>query len=109
MGALAEAKPIGELDAFESVHRFFSYAQRLNASELPDIREALGRSVREEPRLSVAWACLACCYAVEGRFDYDLKPDPFGRALAAAGRAIEIDDANVVAHWATRLESLLSA
>jgi adenylate cyclase len=102
--AEAKEKPTENLDAHECVLQVNAYyGGSLGPSEHARLRDALERAVKTDPRYSTPWACLAHLYTDEHRFNYNPRPDPLGRALDAAHRAVDLDRANQRAHHALAL------
>jgi TolB-like protein/cytochrome c-type biogenesis protein CcmH/NrfG len=99
--AEVKAKPTDLLDAYECVLQHGSYYRdNYIASEHAKVRAGLERAVESDPDYSEAWARLAFVYADEYRFNYNVRPDPLGRALQAARRAVASDPANQIGHTA---------
>jgi TolB-like protein len=88
------------LTPYEAVLRSFAHFQRVSAEEHAPARAALERAVRKEPGYSDAWAMLSLIYKEEFTHRFNLLPDPLGRALAAAQRAVEIAPSNHLAFHA---------
>ena len=65
---------------------------------MPKVRACLERAVELAPSYGGAWACLSGIYADEYKQGYNARPDPLGRALAAARRAIVLDPANATGY-----------
>jgi TolB-like protein len=76
------------LSPYEAVLRSFAHFQRVSAEEHAPAR-ALERAVQQAPNYPDAWAMLALIYKEEFTRRFNLLPDPLGRALAAAQRAVE--------------------
>jgi TolB-like protein len=77
------------LSPYEAVLRSFAHFQRVSAEEHAPARAALERAVRQAPNYPDAWAMLSLIYKEEFTHRFNLLPDPLGRALAAAQRAVE--------------------
>ena len=107
MGALVTTKPAAGLSPYESVLRSFAYLQSLSAEEHGEVRECLERAVKQAPGYADAWATLSVRYAEEYSNSFNPRPDPLGRALAAARRAVELDPASQLAHSALAFASFL--
>lgn len=88
------------LSAYEAVLRSFAHFQRVTAEEHAPARAALERAVRKEPGYADAWAMLSLIYKEEYTHRFNLLPDPLGRALGAAHRAVEISPSNHLAFHA---------
>lgn len=80
-----------QLDAYECVLRARRYTWILNAKTHAEARDLLEMAVRKDSASADAHALLANVYLAEHRFDTNPLPDPIGRALAMAERAIELD------------------
>ncbi len=88
------------LTPYEAVLRSFGYHQLVSASEhLAGIR-ALEHALKQAPDRTDCWAMLSWLYRGEFTHGFNARPDPLGRALAAARRAIEADPSNAIAHAA---------
>jgi serine/threonine protein kinase/tetratricopeptide (TPR) repeat protein len=97
--ALRNRDPNG-LSPYEAVLRSFAHFQRLNAPEHAGARAALERAVQEPPDRGDCWAMLSMLYREEYTHGFNLRPDPIGRALAAARRAVDAAPANHLAFHA---------
>jgi TolB-like protein len=86
--ALRTRDPAG-LSPYEAVLRSFAHFQRVSAEEHAPARAALERAVQQAPHYPDAWAMLSLIYKEEFTHRFNLLPDPLGRALAAAQRAVE--------------------
>jgi TolB-like protein len=86
--ALRTRDPSG-LSPYEAVLRSFAHFQRVSAEEHAQARAALERAVQRSPHYPDAWAMLSLIYKEEFTHRFNLLPDPLGRALAAAQRAVE--------------------
>jgi serine/threonine protein kinase/tetratricopeptide (TPR) repeat protein len=89
-----------ELSPYEAVLRSFGHFQRINASEHLAARTALEHAVKQPPDRGDCWAILAMLYREEYTHGFNLQPDPLGRALAAARRALDVAPSNHLAHHA---------
>ena len=72
------------LSPYEAVLRSFAHFQRVNAEEHAAARAALERAVQKAPGDADCWAMLSMMYREEYTHGFNLRPDPIGRALAAA-------------------------
>ncbi len=97
--ALRNRDPDG-LSPYEAVLRSFAHFQRLNALEHAAARAALERAVQQPPDRGDCWAMLSMLYREEYTHGFNLQPDPIGRALAAARRAVDAAPANHLAYHA---------
>jgi serine/threonine protein kinase/tetratricopeptide (TPR) repeat protein len=78
-----------ELSPYEAVLRSFAHFQRVNAEEHAASRLALERAVQQAPGYADSWAMLSMLYKEEYTHEFNLRPDPLGRAFAAARHAVE--------------------
>ena len=85
---------------YEALLRSFGHNQRVNAAEHQVARAALEGAVQQAPDRADCWAMLAWLYREEYTHGFNLRPDPLGRALAAARRAVDIAPSNHLAHAA---------
>ena len=88
------------LSPYEAVLRSFAHFQRLNAPEHAAARAALEKAVLQPPDRGDCWAMLSMLYREEYTHGFNLQPDPIGRALAAARRAVDAAPANHLAYHA---------
>jgi TolB-like protein/Tfp pilus assembly protein PilF/tRNA A-37 threonylcarbamoyl transferase component Bud32 len=100
MSEALRGKASDQLSPYEAVLRSFAYFQRINAEEHAIVRAALERAVQQAPANADAWAFLSILYREEYTHEFNLLPDPLGRAYAAATRAIEAAPSNHYAHHA---------
>ena len=85
---------------YEALLRSFGHHQRLTAEEHAVARAALERAVQHPPVRGDCWAMLSWLYREEYTHGFNLRPDPLGRALAAARRAVDAAPSNHLAHAA---------
>jgi serine/threonine protein kinase len=88
------------LTPYEAVLRSFGHFQRLNAAEHAAARSALERAVQQPPDRGDCWAMLSMLYREEYTHGLNLRPDPIGRALAAARRAVDAAPTNHLGYHA---------
>jgi len=88
------------LTPYEAVLRSFGHFQRVSEAEHAVAKTALERAVKQAPERADCWAWLSLMYREEYTHSFNLQPDPLGRALAAARRALEVDPSNHLAHAA---------
>ena len=88
------------LTPYEAFLRGFSYFKHVNEEEHASVRAGLEQAVQQEPGNADCWALLAMLYREENNHGFNLRPDPVGRAFAAARRAIDIAPSNHLAHHA---------
>ena len=100
MSEALRGKADEELSPHEAVLRAFGYMERVTPEEHARVRRILERAVRMAPNQSDAWAMLANLYWEEHAHGLNPQPDPLGRALAAARRAVEAAPSNNLAHYA---------
>ena len=67
------------------------------------MREILEQAVRTAPGASDCWALLSCTYSAEFHSDVNVRPDPLGRAIETAHRAVDTAPTNQIAHYALAL------
>ena len=89
-----------QLSPYEAVLRYFGYIERATPEEHAKARDALERAVENAPDQANCWAMLAMVYKDEHTHGYNVRPDPLGRALAAAHRAVEAAPSNHLPHQA---------
>ena len=94
------SKGADQLTPYEAVLRSFSYMRRVNAENHAAARDALERAVEHEPGNGLAWAMLAIIFREEYNHAFNVRPDPLGRALNAARRAVDAEPTNYLAHHA---------
>lgn len=97
--ALRTSDPLS-LSPYEAVLRSFAHFQRVSAEEHAPARVALEHAVEQMPQYGDAWAMLSLIYKEEFTHRFNVLPDPLGRALAAAHRAVEGSPSNHLAHHA---------
>ena len=93
-------KSTDQLSPYEAVLRYCGYLERANPEEHANARAALERAVETAPDQASCWATLAMVYRDEHTHGFNVRPDPLGRALAAAHRALEAAPSNHLAHLA---------
>ena len=96
---LRNRKP-DELTPYEALLRGFAYFKHVNAADHAGARAALEKAVQEAPGNADCWAMLAMLYREENNHGFNVRPDPVGRALAAARRAVDAAPSNHLAHHA---------
>jgi TolB-like protein/Tfp pilus assembly protein PilF len=88
------------LTPYEAVLRSHGYHQLVTATEHLAGIKALEHAIKLAPDRADCWAMLAWLYRGEFTHGFNPRPDPLGRSLAAARRAIEADPSNPIAHAA---------
>jgi tetratricopeptide (TPR) repeat protein len=94
------SKGADQLTPYEAVLRSFSYMRRVNAENHAAARDALERAVEHAPGNGLVWAMLAIIFREEYNHAFNVRPDPLGRALNAARRAVDAEPTNYLAHHA---------
>ncbi len=89
-----------ELTPYEALLRGFAYFKHVNVADHGGARAALERAVQQAPGNADCLAMLSMLYREEYNHGYNLRPDPLGRALAAARRAVDAAPSNHLAHHA---------
>jgi serine/threonine protein kinase/tetratricopeptide (TPR) repeat protein len=89
-----------ELTPYEAVLRSFAHFPRLVAQEHAAALAGLERAVQKAPGYADAWAMLSMLYREEYTHHFNVRPDPIGRAHAAARRAVEAAPSNHLAYHA---------
>jgi adenylate cyclase len=94
------AKDIEQMSPYEAVLRSFAHFQRVSAEEHAAATAALERAVQFAPGHTDCWAMLSLLYKEEHAHGFNLRPDPLGRAFAAAQRVIEAAPSNHLGYHA---------
>ena len=89
MSEAVRSTPVDQLSPYEALLRAFGYYSRVTPGEHAAARLILERAVERAPGYASAWAMLSMLYGEEDRFGFNPLPDPLGRALQAAQRAVE--------------------
>jgi tetratricopeptide (TPR) repeat protein len=89
-----------KLTPYEALLRSFGHHQRLTATEHAAARAVLERAVQQPPDRGDCWAMLSWLYREEYTHGFNPRPDPLGRALSAARRAVDAAPTNHLAHAA---------
>jgi TolB-like protein/predicted Ser/Thr protein kinase len=100
MSEAVRFKPVDQLTPYEALLRSFGYFERIVPAEHAAARSALERAARHAPANAEIWAMLSMLYGEEHRFGFNLEPDPLGRSLQAARRAIAAAPSSHYAHLA---------
>ena len=90
MSEAVRSRDPDQLTPYEALLRSFSYYARLTAEEHAAARAGLERAVQQAPGHADCWAMLSMLYADEYKTGFNVRPDPLGRALDAARRAVEL-------------------
>jgi TolB-like protein/predicted Ser/Thr protein kinase len=89
-----------QLTPYEAVLRSFAHFQRATAEEHAPARAGLEHAVQRAPGHADCWSMLSLIYKEEYTHGFNLRPDPIGRAYAAAQRAAEAAPSNHLAYHA---------
>jgi TolB-like protein/tetratricopeptide (TPR) repeat protein len=89
-----------QLTPYEAVLRSFAHFPRLSAEEHAAARAGLERAVQQAPGYADGWAMLSMLFREEYTHGLNVRPDPIGRAFAAARRAVEAAPSNHLAFHA---------
>ncbi len=100
MSEVLRVRDSGQLTPYEAVLRSFAHFPRLSAEEHAAARAGLERAVQQASSNADCWAMLSMLYREEYTHGFNLRPDPIGRALAAARRAVEAAPSNHLAYHA---------
>jgi non-specific serine/threonine protein kinase len=82
----------------ESILSSFGYRERISEEEHAEVREILEAAAAVTPNNSDCLAALAGLYWHEHANGFNLRPDPLGRALETAQRAVAASPTNHLAH-----------
>jgi TolB-like protein/Flp pilus assembly protein TadD/predicted Ser/Thr protein kinase len=88
MSESLRGRSAAQYSAHEAALRAFGYLQHITPAEHAEVRELLEAAVARSPGHSDCQAMLAIAYYHEYAQGYNARPDPLGRALAAAQRAV---------------------
>jgi Tfp pilus assembly protein PilF len=98
MSNLVRSKTPEELTPYEALLRNFTYTYRLTPEEHATARMCLELAVRRSPDYADGWAALSTLYSDEFGLALNSQPDPLGRALQAARRAVDAAPSNASGH-----------
>src|SRR5207253_1773995 len=98
MSESLRGRSVGDYSAHEAMLRAFGYWERMTPEEHAQVRDILEAAVAVAPDHSDCLAELAMIYWHEYAFGYNLRPDPIGRARAAAQRAVASAPTSHFAH-----------
>ena len=105
MSEAVRLKPPDQLTPYEAVLRSFGYFERIAPEEHAAVRAGLERAVEQLPGNADGWAMPSMMYGEEHRFGFNVQPDPLGRSLQAARRAVDAAHANHFA-WLALAQAL---
>ncbi len=100
MSEAVRSKSSDQLSPYEGLLRSFGYFERVSIAEHSVTRDTLERAVEQAPGHADCWAMLTILYVEEYIHGFNARPDPLGRALAAARRATEAGPSNHLAYHA---------
>jgi len=100
MTARVHGKRAADLSPYEALLRSFGYTERITADEHAEARAALELAIERAPDQAACWAMLSMLYAEEHKHGFNTRPDPLGRALETARRAVEAAPADHLAQHA---------
>jgi adenylate cyclase len=84
-------EPTSALIAYECVLLSYAIYDDFSEEKHGQARDCLEHAVELVPTYAVAWARLGAMYFEEHKYGHNLRPDPLGRARAAAQKSIELD------------------
>jgi serine/threonine protein kinase/tetratricopeptide (TPR) repeat protein len=100
MSEVLRSKSEAHLSPREAVLRAFNYFARVTPEEHASVRRILERAVHESPEQADCWAMLSMIYRGEYAQGFNTQPDPLGRAMAAAQRAVDTAPSNHLGWYA---------
>jgi len=89
-----------DLTPHEAVLRSFSFMERISPPEHAAARRILEHAVERAPDQADAWAMLAILYDAEFADEFNPRPNPLDRALAAAQRAVDLAPTHALGYYA---------
>lgn len=105
MSEAVRLKAPDQLSPYQAVLRGCGYFERISPEEHAAVRAGLERAVEQAPGNADGWALLSMIYGEEHRFGFNAQPDPLGRSLEAARRAVDAAHANHFA-WLALAQAL---
>jgi TolB-like protein/cytochrome c-type biogenesis protein CcmH/NrfG len=100
MSEALRSKSEDQLTPHEAVLRGFSYFERVTSDEHAVVKRILERVVKKAPDQSDCWAMLSMIYRGEFAQGFNAEPDPLGRAISAAQRAVDLAPTNALGYFA---------
>jgi TolB-like protein/Flp pilus assembly protein TadD len=100
MSEAVRSKGSDQLSPYEALLGSFGYHAHVTAEEHAVTRADLERGVEQAPGHADCWAMLSILYVGEYAHGFNVMPDPLGRALAAAQRAVDLAPSNHLAYFA---------
>jgi TolB-like protein/Flp pilus assembly protein TadD len=98
MSESIRSRDLEQLSPYEAMLRAFGYYERLTVEDHAEVRTALERAVADAPDHADCWALLSMLYSEEHKHGFNAKPDPLGRALEAARRAVALAPSSNLAY-----------
>ena len=98
MSESLRGRGVGQYSAHEAVLRLFGYLERMTPEEHCEVREILEAAVAAAPGHSGCHAALSVIYWQEYANGFNVRPDPLGRAHAAARQAVAVGPTNHLGH-----------
>ena len=100
MSETLRSKNEESLTPHEALLRSFSFLERISPTEHATARRILERAVERDPNQADAWAMLAILYDTEFADEFNPRPNPLERAMAAAQRAVDLAPTHAFGHYA---------
>ena len=100
LAVMVDGKDPQQMTPYEAILQFSRNRQSVGNDDHLRSRIALERAVEIKPGFADAWACLSHVYLEEYMSAYNPLPDPLGRSLAAAQKAVELDSTSSLAWYA---------
>ncbi len=100
MSETLRSKSEESLTPHEALLRSFSFLERISPTEHATARRILERAVERDPNQADAWAMLAILYDTEFADEFNPRPDPLERAMAAAQRAVDLAPTHALGYYA---------
>lgn len=99
MSESLRGRSAGQYSAHEALLRAFGYLERVTPEEHREVREILEAALESSPDHSGCQAMLSLIYQAEYSQGYNMRPDPLGRSLAVARKAVAASPTNSLAHY----------
>jgi TolB-like protein/tetratricopeptide (TPR) repeat protein len=100
MSETLRSKSEESLTPHEALLHSFSFLERISPTEHATARRILERAVERDPNQADAWAMLAILYDTEFADEFNPRPDPLERAMAAAQRAVDLAPTHALGYYA---------
>jgi TolB-like protein/Tfp pilus assembly protein PilF len=98
MSESIRSRDLERLSPYEAMLRAFGYYECLTVEDHAEVRTALERAVADAADHADCWALLSMLYAEEHKHGFNAQPDPLGRALEAARRAVALAPSSSLAY-----------